>query len=406
MRGEHRLRRLRLPRRPGQLAGLRRGALPGDRRGGARRPDQDRVRADDRRDPLHGADLGRDRRAVAKLDLDLHPRRRPEVHLRRRQLLRRPGLHGVEGPRRHLGGRARRRHRLRADRHDDRAQPRRLLQDQQHRLPAGADPDPGRGRPAVPRRRLRRLHHRRLAARDPARHLREPRQLRHPARDHLQGAARPGGAPGRRPVGGHRALDAECAGRRRGVRRDRRQRRGDGAVREPGSPAPARHRGRPRDDARARRRVGEARDHGQRQLRRDLRRDDRRGHALEHRPRPQCASGPKEDCSTRRPSAEPTRGRATRRALRSGPATGAGRVDTRGIGHDHRRDAASAVPPEHAPLRHAVPFPDHPGGRADRLHDLRRLAGQQHRREPRRARQDLQLQLPLAAAPATTSARR
>ena len=34
-----------------------------------------------------------------------------------------------------------------------------------------------------------------------------PRQLRHPAGDHLQGAARPGGAPGRRPVGGHRALD-------------------------------------------------------------------------------------------------------------------------------------------------------------------------------------------------------
>ena len=33
-------------------------------------------------------------------------------------------------------------------------------------------------------------------------------------------------------------------------------------------------------------------------------------------------SGPKEDCSTRRRSAEPARGRATRRALCSGPASG------------------------------------------------------------------------------------
>ena len=90
-------------------------------------------------------------------------------------------------------------------------------------LPAGAGPDPGRGRPAVPRRRLRRLHHRRLAARHPARGLPGPRQLRHPARDHLQGAARPGGAPGRRPVGRHRALDLLRARRRRGVRRDRRR---------------------------------------------------------------------------------------------------------------------------------------------------------------------------------------
>ena len=40
---------------------------------------------------------------VAQLHLDLHPRRRPEVHLRRRELLRRPGLHGDQGPRRDLG---------------------------------------------------------------------------------------------------------------------------------------------------------------------------------------------------------------------------------------------------------------------------------------------------------------
>ena len=100
-------------------------------------------------------------------------------------------------------------------------------------LPAGADPDQRRGRPAVPCRRLRRLHHRRLAARDPARHLRGPRRLDHPARDHLQGAARAAGAPGRRPVGRHRPLDAERADRRRGVRRHRRQRRGDDDLGEP-----------------------------------------------------------------------------------------------------------------------------------------------------------------------------
>ena len=113
---------------------------------------------------------------VAQLHLDLQPRRRPEVHLRRRQLLRRPGLHGVEGPRRHLGQGARRRHRLHPDRHHHRAQPRRLLQGQRHHLPAGADPDERRGRPAVPGRRLRRLHHRRLRPRRQPRHLRESRR--------------------------------------------------------------------------------------------------------------------------------------------------------------------------------------------------------------------------------------
>ena len=56
-----------------------------------------------------------------------------------------------QGPRRHLGDGARRRHRLHPDRHHDRAQPLRLLQGQRHHLPAGADPDERRGRPAVPR---------------------------------------------------------------------------------------------------------------------------------------------------------------------------------------------------------------------------------------------------------------
>ena len=37
-----------------------------------------------------------------------------------------------------------------------------------------------------------------------------PDELGHPARDHLQGAARAAGAPGRRPVGRHRPLDANA----------------------------------------------------------------------------------------------------------------------------------------------------------------------------------------------------
>ena len=59
------------------------------------------------------------------------------LDLRRRQLLRRPGLHGEEVAGRHLGAGARRRLGLRADRHHDRAQPRRLLQAQQHAVQPG-----------------------------------------------------------------------------------------------------------------------------------------------------------------------------------------------------------------------------------------------------------------------------
>ena len=73
---------------------------------------------------------------------------------------------------------------------------------------------------------------------------------------------------------------------------------------EPGDPAAARRRGRPRADVRARRRLGQARDHGRRQLRRALRRDDRRGHARATSPAGSTRSGPKAGCSTRRRSAE------------------------------------------------------------------------------------------------------
>ena len=57
--------------------------------------------------------------------------------VRRRQLLRRPGLHGARSARREIGQGAERRHRVRADRHHHRAQPRRLLPRQQHDLQAG-----------------------------------------------------------------------------------------------------------------------------------------------------------------------------------------------------------------------------------------------------------------------------
>ena len=92
--------------------------------------------------------------------------------------------------RRDVGQGSRRRDRLHPDRHHDRTQPRRLLPRQQHGLRAGPDRDQRRGAAAVPGRRLRRLHDRRLRPRRDARDVREPAGPRHPARDHLEGAAR------------------------------------------------------------------------------------------------------------------------------------------------------------------------------------------------------------------------
>ena len=57
--------------------------------------------------------------------------------------------------------------------------------------------------------------------------LPEPGRPRGAAGDHLQGAARTGGAPGRRPVVQHREVDALRAGERRGVRRHAGECRGD-----------------------------------------------------------------------------------------------------------------------------------------------------------------------------------
>ena len=96
---------------------------------------------------------------------------------------------------------AERRHGLRAARHHHRAQPRRLLPRQQDDLQAGGDREAGGGAERLLRRALRRLHHRPLRPDLAARLARaQARRARDPARDHLQGAARAGGAPRRRPL--------------------------------------------------------------------------------------------------------------------------------------------------------------------------------------------------------------
>ena len=60
----------------------------------------------------------------------------------------------------------------------------------------------------------------------------QARGLHHPAGDHLQGAARPDGAPRRQPVRRHRALDAVRDARGRGVRHHLEERRRDAEERE------------------------------------------------------------------------------------------------------------------------------------------------------------------------------
>ena len=85
-----------------------------------------------------------------------------------------------------------RRQRLRTARHHDRAQPRRLLPRQQHAVQAGRHREHRRGERRLLRRPLRRADHRRVGPGIGSQERRqEPRRLRHPARDHLQGAAGP-----------------------------------------------------------------------------------------------------------------------------------------------------------------------------------------------------------------------
>ena len=67
-------------------------------------------------------------------------------------------------------------------------------------------------------------------------------RARCPARDHLQGAARPGRAPRRQSMGRHRALGALRHAQRRGARGHQGQCRRDAEIGEPGDQASARHR--------------------------------------------------------------------------------------------------------------------------------------------------------------------
>ena len=123
-----------LARRQGQLDRARRRRLPRDRGRHLRRSDQGQVRAAVGQGPLHGAAIRRNRRAVAQYDLDAVARHLARRQFHRRDLLRRPGLSGEEVAQGEFRAGAEQRVGLRADRHHDRAESRRLLQEQQHEV--------------------------------------------------------------------------------------------------------------------------------------------------------------------------------------------------------------------------------------------------------------------------------
>ena len=168
------------------------------------------VHAAHRQGALHRAAVGRGRRAVAQHDLDAStatPRSASTspasttTTARASWCRKALGVASAHGAGRRLG--------LRADRHHDRAQPRRLLPRQQHGVQAGRlrEERRGRARPIDEGRcDVYTTDASGLAAERSA--LAEPGRPHHPARDHLQGAARPGGAPGRRRSGA-----TSCAGR-------------------------------------------------------------------------------------------------------------------------------------------------------------------------------------------------
>ena len=188
----------------------RRRPLPRRRGGDLRRPDQGAVRPAHRRGPLHRAPVGRGRRPVAQLDrtMSRDTAARPRV----------PGVNYYDGQgfmvRKDLGVDLGARSSTAPSvciqtGHHHRAQPRRLLPRQRHDLPAGGFATRDEATAGLRRRPLRRLSPPTPRGLTPsALHPREPGRSRHPAGDHLEGAARAGGAPRRRPVGRHRALDA------------------------------------------------------------------------------------------------------------------------------------------------------------------------------------------------------
>ncbi len=242
MRRQHRTGRLLAAGLEGGVARHRRRRLPRGRRRGVRRCCQGALHAAHGTAALHRAAVGGDRYPVAQYHLDPDARYQPRAQFHRRELLRRPGLHGASQAQGEKREAAQGRHGLRATRHHHRAQPRGLLPRQPHELQAGGDREAGGGDERLHQRALRCLHHRPLRADRAARHARaQARRARHPAGDHLQGAARPGGAPRRRPLvrRGEMVVLRHGGGGRAGPQLE--QRRQAGQERQPVDPALRRH---------------------------------------------------------------------------------------------------------------------------------------------------------------------
>ena len=109
---------------------------------------------------------------------------------------------------RRLGARAERRIGLHPAGHDDRAEPRGLLPRQQDEVRSRRLRDQRRDDQGLRGRPLRRLHDGRLGPLFRAPEAHQPERPHRSARDHLQGAARPGRPPRRRPVVRHRQVGA------------------------------------------------------------------------------------------------------------------------------------------------------------------------------------------------------
>ena len=122
------------------------------------------------------------------------------------------------------------RHRLRAERHHHRAQPRRLLPRQQAAVQDAGVREGGRGAQGLPGRPLRLLHHRRVGPLLGAPADGQARRPHRAARHHLQGAAGAGRAAGRLPVVHHREMGALRAAGRGGGGHHPGQRRPDAGL--------------------------------------------------------------------------------------------------------------------------------------------------------------------------------
>ena len=130
LRGQRGIARVLVGRRTRELVRVRRRLLPRARGRHFRRPEQGAARSAVRRRALPGAQGREDRRSLPQFDLDHGARDRVRAHLRRRDLLRRAGLHASPRNARQFGPRARRRKGLRAERDHDHRQSCRLLRQQ------------------------------------------------------------------------------------------------------------------------------------------------------------------------------------------------------------------------------------------------------------------------------------